>query len=109
MNFGILVTHPLFISVGLMLDMPLNILYDTLYNHYVISGYQIIGSIAIISAFAFFVSDFSSKPDQSNNSNNNNNNNNNNSNNNSNNNNNNYNSNSNNNYHLILQEQNINN
>ena len=33
MNFGIVFTYPLFISIGLMLDMPTNILYDCIINH----------------------------------------------------------------------------
>ena len=33
MNFGIVFTYPLFISIGLMLDLPTNLIFDYLVNN----------------------------------------------------------------------------
>jgi len=50
-NFGIALTHPLFISIGLFLGMPLSAGFDLLYRDMNMSIMMIIGSVLILASF----------------------------------------------------------
>lgn len=50
-NFGVCVTFPLFISIGMVLGIPLNALIDTLVRDLPFGPYKILGALTLILSF----------------------------------------------------------
>lgn len=54
-NFGICFTYPIFISVGILLGIPLNLFLDYFVHHVLFSFWQIFGILFICAAFIIIV------------------------------------------------------
>lgn len=55
LNFGIAFTYPLFISLGIVLGIPVNALADTIFRGAKFGVLQIVAAILIITGFAFML------------------------------------------------------
>jgi len=64
-NFGIALTHPLFISVGMLIGYPLGTAIDVIFRDVVLTKFLIIGGSLIIVSFCIVLlpSDWSSRND----------------------------------------------
>eukprot|EP01083_Nonionella_stella_P220258 788243_1 len=54
-NFGISYTYPLFIALGIIIGIPFNFIADMLFNHVVISEYEVMGIVCICAGFMIIV------------------------------------------------------
>ena len=54
-NFGIAYTYPLFVSIGTIVGIPLNILVDIIINGEKVGWNQIVGACLIICGFVFLL------------------------------------------------------
>lgn len=50
-NFGVAITYPLFIALGMILGIPLNALVDTIVRDKAFGPFKVLGAIALIAAF----------------------------------------------------------
>lgn len=55
LNFGIAFTYPLFISLGIVLGIPINALADTIFRGEKFGVLQIVAAILIITGFTFML------------------------------------------------------